>query len=495
MKSIAEIFDNCKQLLDSVSGFVDKYIGSALLRKCGITKMVDEVAEKEEYAYYDNPIHSLIHSESGSKIVEMCVSAKQLLTDKLLVCFASTSAYRMFKTNTFFRDYKKDTFYRFDQLPHANWERLQLETARNVILDIESETKEGHLCALAFDDSLYLRTGGKGTELCGKVYDHNDHKMRTGYRMMTGGWTNADVFIPFAQTLLTTRDKTLMVGKDVCADRRTIRGRRLAKAKEKGTTVVQSMVKDAQKVGIPFDYVMFDTWFSSPSQLVALKEIGADVIAMIKKNSTKYTWKNPVTEKVERLNVKEIYSRNKKRRGKSRYLLSVEVEVTDSEGSRIPAKLVYARNHSNRKDWVCFVCTDMSLDEDTVLRIYTMRWKIETYFKMSKSYLKLRTECHSTSYDAITSHMVIVSIRYMILAVERFRNTDNRSLEDLFYGIQREIVNEMMDCAIVLVLDALLDSVRQYFGISEEQIEELVCVFITKLPKEWQTRFQTPDAA
>ena len=39
MISIAEIFDNSKELLDSISGFVDKYIGTELLRKCHITKV------------------------------------------------------------------------------------------------------------------------------------------------------------------------------------------------------------------------------------------------------------------------------------------------------------------------------------------------------------------------------------------------------------------------------------------------------------------------
>ena len=39
----------------------------------------------------------------------------------------------------------------------------------------------------------------------------------------------------------------------------------------------------AQKSGISFDVVLFDTWFSNPAQLVALKEINANVIAMIKK--------------------------------------------------------------------------------------------------------------------------------------------------------------------------------------------------------------------
>ena len=495
MKSIAEIFDNSKELLDSISNFIDKYIGSSLLRKCGITKVIDSVTEKTAFEYADNPLSRLIGTVKESKFLEKCVSATQLLTDKILVGFAAASPYRMFETGNFFRDYKKDTFYRFDLMPRANWERLQLEAAGNVIRDMESQTDKNHTCALIFDDSLYARTGGKGTDLCGRVFDHNDHKMRTGYRMMTGGWTNGDVFLPFSQTLLTTRDNSLMVGRDTPVDRRTIRGRRRVAAKEKGTDTVCRMVREAKKSGIPFDFVLFDTWFSNPAQLVELKGMEVDTIAMIKKNSTKYLWTAPETGETGKLDVKEIYSRNKKRRGKSRYLLSVNVTVVDSEGTAIPAKLVYARNHSNRKDWVCFVCTDTSLSEKEILEAYMLRWQIETYFKLTKSYLKLRTECHSTSYDAITSHMVIVAIRYMILAVERFKNSDNRTIEELFYGVQREIVNELMDCAIVLMIDTLLDSIREYYNASECQIAELVSLFISKLPENWKNRFQMPKVA
>ncbi len=495
MNSIAEIFSNNNQLLESIHHFFDNYIGCSLLRRCGITKLVDDVKTNDTMQYFDNPILRLTGDVDSSKVIEKIVSAKDLLIDKILVCFASASPYRMFKTNTFFRDYKQDTFYRFDRMPKANWERLQLETAKNVITDLESQTAEDHINALVFDDSLYARTRGKGTELVARVFDHNDHKTRMGYRMMTGGWTNGDTFIPFAQALLSTRDDSQMVGPDEKTDLRTICGKRRKLAKTKGTDVVHQMVQRAQSANIPFDYVLFDTWFSNPLQLVSLKGIGADVIAMIKKNGTKYTWLNPETGESQKLNVKEIYSRNKKRRGRSKYLLSVNVSISDSNGNSMPAKLVYARNHSNRKDWVCFVCTDMDLDEESVLRAYTLRWQIETFFKMSKSYLKLRTECHSTSYDAITAHMVVVSVRYMILAVERFYNTDNRTLEDLFYGVQREIMNEMMDCAIILILDVMLDSVRQYFGATEKQINSLVCTFISNLPAQWRERFTMPETA
>ena len=494
MKSVSEIFNDCNEILDGIHNFVDRYIGCKLLRKCNITKLVDRVENREVCSYHDNPIFNMLGIDvTVSKIIEKCVSAKQLLIDKIILCFAAATAYMLFKTDTFYGDYKKDTFYRFDLMPNANWERLQLETASNVIQDIQFRTADNPINALIFDDTLYERRGGKGTDLCAKVYDHSDHKHRLGYRMMTGGWTNGEEFIPFSQVLLTTRDEKLMKGPDEPVDARTIRGKRRKRAKEKGTEVVIDMVRDAQKVNIPFDYVIFDTWFSNPSQLIALKAIGADTIAMIKKNSTKYTWVNPETGEESKLDVKEIYSRNKKRRGRSKYLLSVNVNVSDKNGNSISARLVYARNKNNRKQWVCFVCTDMTINEEEILQIYTLRWKIEVYFKMSKSYLKLREECHSTSYDAITAHMVIVALRYIILSMKQFNDSVNRSVYELFYGVQREIINEMINSAIKSILDALFESIRDYFGVSEKQIDELVCIFIDKLPDTWKRKFTKPN--
>ncbi len=94
MNSIAEIFENSKHLLDSsIDNFVNRYIGCSLLRKCGITKIVDNDSENTEFDYVDNPILRLIQSTAGSKVLEKCISAKQLLTDKIMLCFANSSAF------------------------------------------------------------------------------------------------------------------------------------------------------------------------------------------------------------------------------------------------------------------------------------------------------------------------------------------------------------------------------------------------------------------
>ena len=52
----------------------------------------------------------------------------------------------------------------------------------------------------------------------------------------------------------------------------------------------------------------------------------------------------------KQLNIKEIYSQNKKRRGRSKYLLSVDVKVGKEEP--IAAKIVCVRNKANRNDWL-----------------------------------------------------------------------------------------------------------------------------------------------
>ncbi|AXI15171.1 hypothetical protein BC336_1095 [Lactobacillus delbrueckii subsp. bulgaricus] len=50
----------------------------------------------------------------------------------------------------------------------------------------------------------------------------------------------------------------------------------------------------------------------------------------------------------------------------------------------------------------------MTIDENEIIRIYGKRWDIEVFFKTCKSFLKLGTEYHGLSYDALTAHTAFV---------------------------------------------------------------------------------------
>ena len=77
------------------------------LKKYGITKVVDSVTQNPIYEYADNPLSRLIGTAKESKFLEKCVSAGQLLTDKILVRFTAASLYRMFETGNLSATTKK----------------------------------------------------------------------------------------------------------------------------------------------------------------------------------------------------------------------------------------------------------------------------------------------------------------------------------------------------------------------------------------------------
>ena len=237
-----------------------------------------------------------------------------------------------------------------------------------------------------------------------------------------------------------------------------------------------TLLDAATTAGLSADYVLFDSWFANPTQITDIKSKGMDVIAMIKKSSRiKYEYCG------EQLNIKEIYSRNKKRRGRSKYLLSIDVKI--GKENPIPAKIVCVRNKANRKDWLAFICTDTDLSEEEIIRIYGKRWQIEVFFKTCKSMLNLIGECHSLSYDALTAHTAIVFTRYMLLAMEQRQNEDQRTLGELFFFLVDEMADITFCRSLGILMDALKASLQEILKLSNEQISVFVADFESRLPE------------
>ena len=236
------------------------------------------------------------------------------------------------------------------------------------------------------------------------------------------------------------------------------------------------LLKVAKTVAIPAKYVLFDSWFSSPRTLHAIKEIGYDVIGMVKKTPKMFFRYNN-----EDMSLITIYNKNKKRRGRSKYLLSVMVEVVKDE-KIIPAKVVYVRNRNKRKEYLCLISTDTSLSEDEIIRIYGKRWDTEVFFKVCKSYLNLSKECNSLSYDAITAHTAVVFTRYMMLSLESRESNDSRSLGEIFLYFTDEMADITWIQAFQMLLQMFQNILVDELELSEEKLDELVDAFMNAIP-------------
>ena len=96
--------------------------------------------------------------------------------------------------------------------------------------------------------------------------------------------------------------------------------------------------------------------------------------------------------------------------------------------------------------------------------------------------LNLGSECHSLSYDALTAHVTLVFIRYMFLSLQKRLCDDGRSFGELFFSVVDEIADISFYNAIRLIIDLLLQSLKEVFGFTDCKLDMLVDDFRKKLP-------------
>jgi hypothetical protein len=211
-------------------------------------------------------------------------------------------------------------------------------------------------------------------------------------------------------------------------------------------------------------------------------------VAMVKKGPQKYQLNGKL------LNCKEIFAAYKKRRGRSKYLLSVVVMLPyrpekeknakeRPEEILIPVKLVYVRNRNKRNEYLLLMSTDLSLTAEEIIQLYGKRWGIEVFFKTCKSVLKLTGECHSISYDAMCSHCAIVFARYMLLALEARKEQDPRTAGPIFCLISDEIADVSFQHVFELLQQIWKNLLRE-LKLPEQQIAALFDALTANLPAD-----------
>jgi len=260
-------------------------------------------------------------------------------------------------------------------------------------------------------------------------------------------------------------------------------------ARKSKPELVLSMLKEIKGTAAQAQYVLFDSWFASPSAILSIKNLGYHVVARLKNHENfRYAYNG------QNLSISKIHGANRKRRGMSRYLLSVIVDVRhDDFDYVIPAKIVYIRDRNNRKNWIALICTDITLSQDEIIALYAKRWDIEPFHKVIKSCLRLEKEFQVRSYDALTAHATIVMIRYILLSLENRENKDWRSVNDGFFILCAELEDISFSFAFQLFLFLIIRCAYDYLRLPEEIINTFVLLFLSSLPSFIKRKLAFPS--
>ena len=445
MNSIAYDIENEKTVSAKISQFFQRFHVGEILRKCNAYK------------------------EKGIPVITVILYLFQLV-------FRNRSMYLDMQSEKA-PNFAKDTIYRLKNSIHINWLRFTTLLSATVIREtIEPLTDENRRNAFIIDDSIFERDRSKTVELLARVFDHAHHRYIRGFRMLTLGWSDGVSFIPVNSCLLSTENKENRINEAKQVNKQAFGTKIREMAQSKATDVLLQLIQEAQKAEIKAKYVLFDSWFTYPKTILALKKMQLDTVAMVKKaENIQFLYRG------EMLSDKQIFNRNKKRRGRAKYLLSVMVEVCGE--TNIPAKLVFVRNRNKKSDYLVLISTDTSLTEQEIIQLYGKRWDIEVFFKTSKSLLKLTGECQSITYDAMCAQTAIVFARYIFLAVATREDKDDRSIGPLFYEISDEIADITLEDAL-RKLELFLEKLSQQFNGISVDICALIAEFVADLPAD-----------
>ena len=219
---------------------------------------------------------------------------------------------------------------------------------------------------------------------------------------------------------------------------------RIEEADIKKTTNMLVMLKRALKRGFRADYVLTDSWFFN-TELVKLisklhKKYKVSLITMARMGTTKYK----LLSNQNHYNAIELLTKFERqakqaRSHKARY---IKIPVSYNE---IRVNLFFIKVGQTPK-WKLLVTTDLSINFQKLMDVYSIRWAIELFFRESKQYLNLG-KSKSTCFDTQVADATISLVQYTILSFHQ-RLTNYSSFDGVFasaledalqYGVASEL--------------------------------------------------------
>jgi hypothetical protein len=354
----------------------------------------------------------------------------------------------------------KDAVYRFLNHSGYAWRRFLLSLSADTIDRVETLTSAERETAFIFDDSMFERNRSKAVELLARFKDHATGSFYKGFRMLTMGWSDGHSFIPIDFALLSSA-KSGITGMTEGIDKRTHGYKRRLEALNSAPQVIAAMLDRAIQAGISASFVLMDSWFTHAPLIQEVLQRGLAVIGMVKNDNKRYLLNG------QRLGLKDLYAAAPRVEGRNRNILR---QIRTELAPGIPVTVVFVRHRSKKNEWLAILSTDLTLSAPDIIRIYRMRWDIEVFFKCAKSLLRLQKEFQGRSYDMLVGHTTIVFSRYILLAWQHRKSTDQRTIGGLFYLLCDEV--GIIDWAAAL--QQLVDLINEIATKAGKKIASLI---------------------
>ncbi|WP_442504710.1 IS4 family transposase [Porphyromonas levii] len=448
-------------------------IRSVLSKKCYSSVIEAVVSLFESFRFNDK-------SFGGVKRENCQLRNSQLFQLLVLLPFFAVKGFSHYGASALSRMFggEKSLLYSFAQQDNIDWRGIVYRIAGKLISKTiyREDSRKSYLPKVLIVDDTDLRKSGKRIENIGFIFSHARNQFILGFKALMLCWSDGISQYMLDASLHGEQGGVSGKKQGLTSEERQKRFRR---EREEGCCTAQreselfmskidkliEMVRRAIRTGVPFDYLLVDSWFTCTAllKLVSRSRRKFHLLGMAKLGNTKY-----MTEKWRELTAKAIIKKLKDANEiKYSRKLHCYYGCIDVALDRYKVRLFLIRQGKKGK-WRVLLTTDRSLDFLRAYEIYAMRWSIEVFFSDSKRILYLE-KCSATDFSSQIAHISLVMIRYNLLSmVKRLHDyeTIGGLYKDVYYGVHElTVVEKIWDIIIEII-----SIVANLLGAEEEDL-------------------------
>ena len=330
---------------------------------------------------------------------------------------------------------KKDTYYRLLKNTSYNWRKLLSLSTLKILKLLHKVQDKKAVKVFIIDDTVEGKVGKNIEGSSDYLWSNKEKRTVRGINVVSLNYS--DGFSNFMLDFAIATNKYMRVKIEDFTNtidfRTNAHKRRLETLKGKSQIAID-MVKRAINNGIYADYLLVDSWYSKPSFIKEMNNLGLKVISRMANNNKIWNFigerktLNGIYEKFKKL--KNIKSGTYGKKVKYKYF-SVVVEHKKAG----VVKIVFLKT---KEKLIPIISTDLDISDDIIIETYRRRWDIEQGYKELRQHFGFGQE-ENRIYEALIARITLSFFTYNIVSYINRMSNEPQTIGGLFKDLECEL--------------------------------------------------------
>jgi len=343
------------------------------------------------------------------------------------------------KVSTFIKhsndSFKKDVYYRLLANSSYNWRKLLSLSTLKILKLLHKIQDKKAVKVLIIDDTVENKVGKNIEGSSDYIWSNKEKRKIRGINVISLNYSDgfSNFMLDFAIIMNKYARVKIEDFKNQVDCRSNAHKRRLETIKGKSQIAID-MVKRAINSGIYADYLLIDSWYSKPSFIKEMNDLGLKVITRVANSKTIWNFLG------ERKTLNGIYEKFKKLRniksgtyGKKVKYKYFSVVVEHKKAGKI--KIVFLKT---KEKLIPIISTDLDISDEVIIETYRRRWDIEQGYKELRAHFGFGQE-ENRIYEALIARITLSFFTYNIVSYINRISNEPKTIGGLFKDLECEL--------------------------------------------------------